>query len=282
MRKIVFIDVDGTLVNETMTVPESAQAACRVAVKNGHILCLCSGRQRFLMEALMGLGFQAVISAGGAEIEIERNVIFQYLMDDSLTRRITDFFMERETPFTLERSASLIGSSFLFSWFDRLKAKEPRIAPYIDRYVQYEQVIRAEEGVFYGNVGKIVFGSAAPGFFDAVVAAFGDVCDITRTSMTPFYGNEGGEMTMKGLNKGSAVVKVLEHYGLSKTDAIGIGDSDNDRAMLGACGIGVAMGNSKDDFKQIADFVTADINDDGIAKAFKQYRLIDDDCGSRI
>jgi hypothetical protein len=200
--------------------------------------------------------------------------IFRRLMDDSLTRNITGFFTERKTPFTLERSTELIGSSFLFSWFDRLKTKEPHIAPYIDMYIKYEQVIRAEEGVFYGNVGKIVFGSAEPGFFDDVVAAFGGVCDITRTLMTPFYGNEGGEMTMKGLNKGSAVAKVLEHYGLSKTDAIGIGDSDNDRAMLGACGIGVALGNSKDDFKKIADFVTSDINDAGIEKVFKQCGLI--------
>jgi hydroxymethylpyrimidine pyrophosphatase-like HAD family hydrolase len=75
MKKIVFIDVDGTLVNDTMMGSESAQAACRTAVKNGHILCLCSGRQRFLMKDLMSLGFQAVISAGGAEIEIDRNVI---------------------------------------------------------------------------------------------------------------------------------------------------------------------------------------------------------------
>jgi hydroxymethylpyrimidine pyrophosphatase-like HAD family hydrolase len=113
-----------------------------------------------------------------------------------------------------------------------------------------------------------------PGFFDAVVAEFGGDCDITRTSMGPLYGNEGGEMTMKGLNKGSAVAKVLEHYGLSKTDAIGIGDSDNDRAMLAACGTGIAMGNAKDDFKKIADFVTSDINDAGIENAFKQYGLI--------
>jgi Cof subfamily protein (haloacid dehalogenase superfamily) len=274
MKKIVFIDVDGTLVNEHMKVPESAEAACRAAVKKGHILCLCSGRQRFLMEDLMGLGFQAVISAGGAEIEIERNVVFQRLMNDALTRKITGFFTERETPFTLERSTGLVGSPFLFSWFDRLKAKKPHFAPYIDMYVKYEHVTRAEEGEFYGNAGKIVFGSIEPGFFDSVVAEFGGECDITRTSMAALYGHEGGEMTMKGLNKGSAVARVLEQYGLSKKDAIGIGDSDNDRSMLSACGTGVAMGNSRDDFKKIADFVTSDINDDGIEQAFKQYGLI--------
>jgi hydroxymethylpyrimidine pyrophosphatase-like HAD family hydrolase len=69
MKKIVFIDVDGTLVNETMTVLESAQAACRAAVKNGHILCLCSGRQWFLMKDLMSLGFKAVISAGRRKLK---------------------------------------------------------------------------------------------------------------------------------------------------------------------------------------------------------------------
>jgi Cof subfamily protein (haloacid dehalogenase superfamily) len=274
MKKIVFIDVDGTLVNEKMAVPESAEAACRTAIKKGHILCLCSGRQRSLMEDLMGFGFQAVISAGGASIEVDRNVIFQGLMDDSLARKIIDFFMERKTPFTLERDTELIGSPLLFSWFDQLKAKAPHVAPYIDMYIKYEHVIRAEEGMFYGNVGKIVFGSIEPGFFSAVVAEFGGECDIMHTSMVSLYGHEGGEMTAKGLNKGYAVEIVLKHYGLSKADAIGIGDSDNDRSMLAACGIGIAMGNSRDDFKKIADFVTSDINDAGIERAFKQYKLV--------
>lgn len=43
-RKIVFIDIDGTLLMENGIVPESAQQACRQARRNGHLLYLCTGQ----------------------------------------------------------------------------------------------------------------------------------------------------------------------------------------------------------------------------------------------
>ena len=44
--------------------------------------------------------------------------------------------------------------------------------------------------------------------------------------------------------------------------------------MLKYAGIGVALGNAKEEVKEIADYVTADIDDDGIEKALKHFNLI--------
>ena len=45
--------------------------------------------------------------------------------------------------------------------------------------------------------------------------------------------------------------------------------------MIRFAGIGVAMGNGEEEVKAVADFVTADIDDDGIEKALKHFNLID-------
>ena len=53
-----------------------------------------------------------------------------------------------------------------------------------------------------------------------------------------------------------------------------LGDSENDLSMLRFAGAGVAMGNAKEEVKQAADYVTASIDDDGIAKALKHFGII--------
>ena len=53
------------------------------------------------------------------------------------------------------------------------------------------------------------------------------------------------------------------------------GDSGNDLEMIRRAGLGVAMGNSADDVKAAADFVTTDVDNHGIAHALRHYKIID-------
>ena len=48
------------------------------------------------------------------------------------------------------------------------------------------------------------------------------------------------------------------------------GDDLNEMSMLKTAGIGVAMGNAKEEVKKAADFVTEDCDSDGVAKALRQ------------
>ena len=50
-----------------------------------------------------------------------------------------------------------------------------------------------------------------------------------------------------------------------------MGDSENDLSMINAAGIGVAMGNASDDVKAVANYITSSNNEDGVAKAIKNF-----------
>ena len=52
------------------------------------------------------------------------------------------------------------------------------------------------------------------------------------------------------------------------------GDGGNDIPMLRHVGIGVAMGNAENDVKQVADYVTASVDEDGIEKALRHFGVI--------
>ena len=52
-----------------------------------------------------------------------------------------------------------------------------------------------------------------------------------------------------------------------------IGDNVNDKEMIENSGLGVVMGNSSDQMKEIADITVSDNNSDGIVEAVEKYIL---------
>ena len=73
--------------------------------------------------------------------------------------------------------------------------------------------------------------------------------------------------------KGSATQVLLDHYGLSAKQAVAFGDSDVDVDMLQHCGFGVAMGNAPRQVKEAADYVTASNDEEGVFIALNSLRL---------
>ena len=79
---------------------------------------------------------------------------------------------------------------------------------------------------------------------------------------------------IKDHDKGTGLTYVADHLNISTDDCYAFGDSNNDISMFKAAGHGIAMGNACDELKEIAEYVTDSVNDDGIYHAFKHYHLI--------
>lgn len=79
---------------------------------------------------------------------------------------------------------------------------------------------------------------------------------------------------LQGVSKAEAILKLLRKKGLTWENCIAFGDSPNDRELLKAAGIGVAMGNADEGTKAFADYVTTSIDDDGIYNALKALKII--------
>lgn len=93
-------------------------------------------------------------------------------------------------------------------------------------------------------------------------------CKITRWS--PF----GMDIISKNGGKVAGIKKMLDAYDIRREEVIAFGDGENDMEMLEFAGIGVAMGNAEKEVKEAADYVTADIDDDGIWKALKHFKIL--------
>ena len=68
---------------------------------------------------------------------------------------------------------------------------------------------------------------------------------------------------------------MMEYYGFSMDEAMAFGDGGNDLSMVRDVALGVAMGNACEELKQVADYVTLSVDDDGVSHALKKFGLID-------
>lgn len=82
------------------------------------------------------------------------------------------------------------------------------------------------------------------------------------------------DINMRGTDKSVGARKVMEFYGLTMDEAMAFGDGGNDIPVVRDAAVGVAMGNACDELKAVADYVTADVDHDGIRLALEHYGLI--------
>ena len=74
--------------------------------------------------------------------------------------------------------------------------------------------------------------------------------------------------------KGIGVNKVLEYYGIDKSQAMAFGDGNNDIEMFEQVGHPIAMGNASDDLKAISEQICGHVAEDGIYYFCKENNLI--------
>jgi hydroxymethylpyrimidine pyrophosphatase-like HAD family hydrolase len=91
--------------------------------------------------------------------------------------------------------------------------------------------------------------------------------------------NKGAVMVLPaGVDKGTGLAHALAALQLSAHNAVGIGDAENDEALLAACECGVAVANAMPALKSRADIVTAADHGAGVAELCEQ--LLADDLAS--
>ena len=97
--------------------------------------------------------------------------------------------------------------------------------------------------------------------------------DLNHTTCTRWHPDAMDIIPATG-GKGIGTKKILEHFGFSADEAMAFGDGGNDKDMLETVGCGIAMGNAVESVKQVANYVTKPVSEDGVYWALKHFNLI--------
>lgn len=276
--KYIFLDVDGTLVNYSNELPNSAIKAIKSAQANGHKVYTVTGRSKAEMyDYILDIGFDGYIGGNGNYVESDNKVLLHQLMTGEQERRIVDWLHERKLEFYLESNNGLFASEQF----------ETRGEQTVKDYADFKEKPGAEtmtvrkvfpEMIFDGelyrdDVNKISF----------VLEDYQDYLDAVDTFPELKVGTWGGvgekalfgDIALDNIDKQTAIEILLNHYGADIKDTIAFGDAKVDIPMLEYCEIGVAMGNGGEEIKAIADYVTDAVDDGGLQKAFQHFGVID-------
>lgn len=269
-RKLVFLDIDGTLIPKSQRMSEKTIQALRQANDNGHILCICTGRTYCEMPDAMKK-FDGIISAAGACVMWKNEILLAEYLSDREKRQVMDLLEEADAVYTMEGFDDLYmkreNYEKLLGNLEGGDEEQRGILKMFERTcfcTGVEQMERVHKcSYFYArNDDKWFKESLKKWGMSQAVFSQGDA-----------RGNSG-EITKTAFTKGSAVRYLSGYLGISIEDTIAVGDSENDLAMLRAAGTGIAMGNASDYVKKAADDVTGSVEEDGVYHAFRKYGLI--------
>ena len=260
MTKALFFDVDGTLVSfNTHRIPQSAVDALAEAKRRGAMVFISTGRPMRLINNLDAIQHlvDGYITANGACCSVGGETIAC-----------------REIPNPEARA--LIGAAER-EGFAMLVVGESRLTVVndgadVDRYFrQMLAVSDLGEGTALTDVldGRIV--QLTPIIDEAAERR---LMPLLPSCVSARWFPAFTDITARGADKGTALMTVAAHLGIDREDTVAFGDGGNDKSILQAAGTGVAMGNAPDDVKAVADYVTASVDEDGIARALEQLRII--------
>lgn len=274
--RLVFVDIDGTLMDHMQRVAPSAVEAVQRARAAGHLVYLCTGRsRREIPTEVYQIGFDGVISAGGGFSEVGMELLASHTMPAETRRDMVEVFEAHNLEYTLQAYDDVYPSRGLI---DRVRPMLVNDASRARSVAAAADIARLEHRMVYRGPGpaegiaKGTFFGTRAGTFARVREALGERFHVL-TGTIPYLGDAGGEVSMRGVNKGAAIMELVAHLGWNLQDTIGIGDSYNDLEMLQVCGVGIAMGNADDTVKAYADEVTTPVLEDGLWAAFRAHGL---------
>lgn len=263
MRKVIFFDIDGTLVN-TMggvnIITSKVKQALKDLQQKGHMIFIATGRPyAFISQAIKDIGFDGYVLANGAQVIVKDKIIHMNKINKDELMDITKRFRDIGVEYIIEdEEYSYVDKSFneLIDFYHKVGVK--------DKYIKKEFDINDINGLKVEmlcadkDIGKKCKGiiNSFPQF--GYYSSIDDICF---------------ELYLKQNTKAVGILKVLEYFNLSIEDSFAFGDGQNDIEMLSTVGCGIAMGNAKEEVKNHADFITDSVDNDGVYTGIYKYIL---------
>lgn len=267
MKKIIFLDLDGTLTNDEKKITKKTKEALIKIQEQGHIVALASGRPT---PGMVPVAEELELEKyGGYIMSFNGGKIINWKTKETVFENVMD---RKHIPALVKYARQ--NNLGLITYDD----KHALVATRMDKYIALEALFINKIPAYMMDVVRYVDYNPNKCLFTAdpeiseyherrIAEKFGDELAIYRSS--DFF----IEVMPKGIDKAASIKVLIEKLGIPRENTIACGDGYNDISMIEYAGVGVAMENAVDTVKEVADFITGSNNEDGIAKVIEQYIL---------
>ena len=256
--KAVFFDIDGTLLSfKTHEVSTSTQRSIEQLKRQGIKVILSTGRSINSIDHVKFLDFDGFITFnGGYCVSKEDDILFKKTIHPDDINAVLKYSKESPLSFSLmsEQEVTIHDvTAEIAGMYTHLNLPVP---PLLDMdKVDPHSILQTniflapeDEDKFMKNV----------------------MPNSVASRWTPLF----ADVNPKGQSKRVGIDIFCKHFGLDITATMAFGDGGNDITMLKHVAVGVAMGNANHEVKEIADYITTDVDDDGIWNALNYFNVI--------
>lgn len=264
MKKLLFFDIDGTVLTEgeRRYVPESAEKAIRLLQENGHMCFINTGRcWSEIFSDITSIRFDGFVCGCGTYIRCHDEVLLEKELPLELADNILEDLNRCQLEWILEGQQNVYFST---------QPYETRIGNFKKEYAWQipGTCINVPPETRGLHFDKFCICSCSGSNLEGFIHKYQNtLCFIDR-------GNDFYEIIPKGYTKASGIQFLMDYFHIPLEDTIAIGDSTNDLPMLRFAGLSIGMKESDAEVLETVDYVTDTVENDGIYKAMKHFQLI--------
>ena len=254
--KLVALDVDGTLVDETNLITPEVFAAVQRVVDAGVPVILSTGR--------------AWASALTVIDQLPLEHVEHVCSNGAVTVRYPPF--EVVDVLTFDPRPVV----------DRILAEHPAALLAVEVVGRGYRVSRAfPDGELHGEIEVVPIDELAGSDVTRVIVRDPDASEDDFIALAHRLGLEGVsyaigytawlDIAPEGVDKAHGLVRVCGRMGMNAADVLALGDGRNDVEMLAWAGRGVAMGGSPAELLEVADDVTGSLAEGGLVAELSRW-----------
>ena len=272
-RKLIFLDIDGTLTQAgSNTPPESAMKAVRMAQAKGHLVFLCTGRNKDMLSPVLALGFDGAVSCAGGYVFAGDRVLFDCPMTEEQLQTGLRLLGENGVFRTIEAKDATYGDEDLGDFLAEVGEGNSELIRW--RKALAEQLNIRPMSEYDGSpIYKIVIMCKEMKQLEPAKRALEKDYNFVVQDLA-VRGCLNGELINRQFDKGRGVRIVADHYGIDIKDTVGFGDSMNDLEMIETVGYSVCMANGSPALQAKSNLICPAVEEDGLYQAFEQLGLL--------
>lgn len=254
MYKIIFSDLDGTLLDDNGKISDDNLKYIKKASDKGIRFVICSGRSYVSLEKFINVvgnnkkDDYGICYNGGIIYKTHSNEI------------ITEHRLERDTAVKIAKMCRKYNDDVGVIGYVRDKLIVEKVNQIVDEYCEYAKI----DPVVVNDFSDIDedFSKVVVNGFNTALKKLEKESDSIPNINKFFSSPILYEFGRLGVDKGSALKELCRLLNIDIKEAIAVGDNYNDISMIEQAGLGIAVSNSENEVKEIADYITISSNND--------------------
>lgn len=256
--KAVFFDIDGTLISfKTNTIPESTHNAIQSLREKGIKVIVATGRSINSLDHIRHITFDGFITFNGSYcITTEGKVMYKTFIDSSDIKKLIQYAKNFPLSYSLmyeDKVEINDATPEVIGMYGHINLPVPPV--HDKENIDTDHVLQAN--IFLEKKDENTF-------MEKVMP------NSSASRWSPLF----ADVNHGGTTKSTGIKHFCDYFGIDISETMSFGDGGNDIAMLKFTQIGVAMGNANDDVKEIADYITEDVDNHGIESALIHFGVL--------